>query len=197
MKKRSITLYAVFAVLLVVVCAVVCSKKSKDSTDTANASSDVPAPSVTQEGLAGHGSDGVGPGATCIACEMKGTNQAKPICFHTSKTPDIGTTDPAKFGCDGFPPADQARCKTLLSCLRVNHCAQGDDTVTCLCGPLDRETCISKPIESLPGPCRDQYIAAASGGNVLTLWGSTDSPIGVANNLYSCDLDAPCTCSGM
>ena len=129
----------------------------------------------------------------CLECEMQAA--AKGTCPNVSKTSVLGTTDPKKFGCSGFAPADQARCTALLDCVRSKHCANGFDPLPCLCGPgMDAPTCAQKPIKSLPGVCRDLYIAAANGGDVYTLFYSTDSTIGVANNLFTCDVDAHCSC---
>jgi hypothetical protein len=132
-------------------------------------------------------------GSTCLNCEMKATNVDK-TCFNDSSTGNVGTTDPKKFGCSGFSASDQAKCNAVLSCIRSSHCGKGDDATPCLCGTLTISACAAQPVTALPGPCRDLYIAAANGGNVYTLFFSTDSPMGIANNLYTCDVDAHCAC---
>ncbi|HVZ70818.1 MAG TPA: hypothetical protein VHJ20_00455 [Polyangia bacterium] len=129
----------------------------------------------------------------CLECEMK-SSLTHPDCANVSRTPNLRTTDPAKFGCDGFPAADRDKCKALLACLRTKKCASGSTPTPCLCGPMDPQACSDKPVKTLPGACRDEYIAAAKGGDLYTLFFSSDSMVGVANNLYACDVEAHCTC---
>jgi hypothetical protein len=148
-------------------------------------------------GAAGAGTGAAGaadtdPAIACQACELSATTGA--TCFQTSSTANPDTTDPMKFGCNGFSAVDQAECKALIACIRTNHCGKSDDATPCLCGVLDPTTCASTAIASLTGACRDQYVAAADGGNVFSLFFSTDSPIGIANNLFTCDVDASCAC---
>jgi cysteine-rich repeat protein len=129
----------------------------------------------------------------CQLCELKATN-VDGTCFQTSTTANAGTTDFTKFGCNGFSGADKTNCEALLGCMRTNNCGAGSDPTPCLCGNLSATTCATTAVASLPGVCKPQYVAAANGGDVFGLFFSTDSPIGVANNLYTCDKDAPCSC---
>jgi hypothetical protein len=126
---------------------------------------------------------------TCAACERTNTNVSG-ICSQTSSTPNLGTNDWTKFGCNGFSGADKTNCLALIACMRSNHCGNGDDPTPCLCGALAPAACATTPVASLPGVCAAKYVTAAAGGDVFGLFFSTDSPIGVANNLYSCDVDA-------
>jgi hypothetical protein len=126
----------------------------------------------------------------CTPCEISGTTAG--TCFQTSSTPNAGTTDKTKFGCNGFTGAALTACQDLIGCMRTSHCGAGDDPTPCLCGNLSQNACATTPAASLPGVCAPKYIAAAAGGDVFGLFFSTDSPIGVSNNLYSCDVDA-CT----
>ncbi|HVX96289.1 MAG TPA: hypothetical protein VHK47_15355 [Polyangia bacterium] len=178
---------AVFAVVLAVFAATLCascSKKPRASSAPPVASA---APGAVVAPTAGERS------ASCLECEMRASHNPTG-CPNTSPTANVGTNDPAKFGCDGFAPAERARCKALLACLKAKRCAKGEDPTPCLCGPMDPQTCASKPVRSLPGACRDEYVAAIAGADIYTLFFSTDSPVGVANNLFACDVATPCTC---
>ena len=139
----------------------------------------------------------------CSICELAGTNAG--VCFNTEATtpPTNGTL--AQFGCSGFPGADNTECIALVACLRGSACQAAihaatadygeagvgfDDTTPCLCGGIAKATCLAA--SSWTGVCAPQYVAASDGGNVLSLFFSTDSPIGVANNLMTCDIDDSC-----
>jgi hypothetical protein len=128
----------------------------------------------------------------CQLCERTATTAG--TCFQTSTTANAGTSDFTKFGCNGFTGADKTNCLALIGCMRTNHCGAGDDPTPCLCGTLSAATCATTSPASLPGLCAPAYITAAAGGDVFGLFFSTDSPIGISNNLYTCDVDAPCTC---
>jgi hypothetical protein len=124
----------------------------------------------------------------CQACEMASTVGG--LCFQTSSTPYTNTADPTKFGCNGFMGAERTSCEALIQCLRTNHCGAGSDPTPCLCGDLPATTCVNTPLASLTGACVSQYVTAAAGGDVFGLFFSIESPVGVANNLYTCDVDA-------
>jgi cysteine-rich repeat protein len=126
----------------------------------------------------------------CTPCEISATTAG--TCFQTSNTDNAGTTDSAKFGCNGFTGAALTACNDLIACMRATKCGAGDDPTPCLCGALPATTCATTPAASLPGVCAPKYVTAAAGGDVFGLFFSTDSPIGVSNNLYACDVDA-CT----
>jgi hypothetical protein len=128
----------------------------------------------------------------CQMCEISHTTSG--VCSQTSNTANAGTMDFTKFGCNGFTGADKTNCEALIGCMRTNHCGAGDDPTPCLCGTLAPAACATTPVASLPGVCAPKYVTAAAGGDVFGLFFSTDSPIGVSNNLYSCDVDSPCTC---
>jgi hypothetical protein len=196
--KLCTTQAALAAAIVISLSAIGCSKKKTAPTDTGAAGSTGAAGASSPAGAAGAAGAPAattgGSGSTCVACELAGTNNAAKTCGHTSSTADKDTSDASKFGCAGFAAADSAACNIILSCLRSSHCANGDDPIPCLCGGLDPTTCASKSVATLPGVCGPQYVAAANGGDVLTLFFSADSPIGVANNLYTCDIDAHCAC---
>jgi hypothetical protein len=148
------------------------------------------------------GSPGTGQSAACLQCEI--TNTTGSVCFNTSSTANAGTTNPALFGCNGFSGADKTNCEALIACLNGATCqAQiatanatlagdypfNDDPLPCLCGTsISKATCLTS--SSWSGACAPQFVAAAAGGNLLNLFTSTDSPVGVANNLMSCEIDS-------
>jgi hypothetical protein len=124
----------------------------------------------------------------CTPCEISHTTSGD--CFQTSSTANAGTTDGAKFGCNGFTGAALTACNDLIACMRTNKCGAGDDPTPCLCGALSAAACATTPVANLTGVCAPKYVTAAAGGDVFGLFFSTDSPIGVSNNLYTCDVDA-------
>jgi hypothetical protein len=144
------------------------------------------------------GSDGGGTSIACAQCEMNATNVLG-ACFATSTTPNSGPTDPTSFGCEGFTGDDRTHCLALLDCIRTGNgsgttCAVGDDPTACLCGSLTPTVCGGMAPATLPGICRDVYLAAAGSNDIFSVFFSTDSPVGVANNLLTCDVDVPCPC---
>ncbi len=137
-------------------------------------------------GSMGQGGQGA-QSAACTTCETNATNDG--VCFNTSFD---GTTN----GCDGFPAAQKDACYALLNCIRTGNgsghtCASGDDATPCLCGTLASAACGQSDPTTLPGVCRAQYIAA-NGGTGTGLFGAffaAGSPVGIANNLFTCDID--------
>ncbi|HVY37597.1 MAG TPA: hypothetical protein VHM31_06665, partial [Polyangia bacterium] len=137
-------------------------------------------------GTAGHAGSGGQP-AACTTCETAAT--ADGTCFNTS-------VDGATSGCDGFTGVQRDACYALLACIRTGNnsghtCANLDDATPCLCGTLSATTCGQSDPTTLPGVCRPQYIAA-NGGTGTGLFGiffSISSPVGIANNLFTCDVD--------
>lgn len=173
--------------------------------------------------------------AACVQCQLANSVGHDRKCNHTSSTANELTTDPAKFGCDGFDAGEARLCRELLDCLRGPACAADiehavaqqskwgatsgynvndlrDDPTPCFCGrvpkidfdtgrPVDpshpgagnvmQPGCVSIEATQLTGACAAQY-RAFKGVNVHTAFYSTDSGIGVANNLFSCERDVPC-----
>ncbi|HVT06379.1 MAG TPA: hypothetical protein VHO67_02930 [Polyangia bacterium] len=135
----------------------------------------------------GHGGPGGGPPPDCTTCETLAT--ADGTCFNTS-------VDGVTNGCDGFFGAQRDACIALMTCIRTGNgtghtCASGDDPRPCLCGALTITACAGSGPTTLPGVCRPQYIAA-NGGTGTGLFGAffgTTSPVGIANNLFICDVD--------
>ncbi|MFL5306756.1 MAG: hypothetical protein ACJ8F1_16185 [Polyangia bacterium] len=137
-------------------------------------------------GVAGNMGTGGQPQA-CTVCETNAT--ADGTCFNTSVD---GTTN----GCDGFTGTQRDACYALVSCIRTGNgagksCANLDDPTPCLCGTLTATACGQSDPTTLPGACRAQYIAA-NGGTGTGLFGAffaTGSPVGIANNMFTCDID--------
>jgi hypothetical protein len=135
----------------------------------------------------------------CTLCEQS-TGNADVCPPENLSVP--GQTAPACFGCAGFSPGNTTatnNCNALLSCIRTMKCANGDDPTPCYCGNLDPGTCVTSGAPTT-APCFAQYTAAAMGfsGNVFTQFFDPKTPIGIADNLVSCDADAhmpgPCVC---
>jgi hypothetical protein len=100
------------------------------------------------------------------------------------------------FGCDGFTGAAKTSCLALLSCIRATHCLAFDDPTPCLCGSLSPATCVTQGAPA-NAPCAAQYAAAAAAGfpgTVFSQFADPTTPVGIADNLASCDVDAVCTC---
>jgi hypothetical protein len=108
------------------------------------------------------------------------------------------------FGCYGFaagPP--QTSCSNLLSCLRTSSCSginglPPDDFSSCFCGSLTSIACLQNNGDPT-AKCYAQYNAALAAVNVpgatnsvATLYVDPRSPIGIADNIAKCDVDAMC-----
>ncbi len=145
----------------------------------------------------------------CTNCELAGTVAGN--CFNTS-VPGQGATN-ATFGCSGFANAtDQQNCIALVDCLRGVACQNEihsagseyqevltvpqpfDAPVPCLCGNLPFQTCLLMT-GGWPGACAPEYEAAAKWDfvGVLSAFFDPTTPMGVANNLMTCDIDNLCS----
>jgi hypothetical protein len=156
-------------------------------------------------GVAGSGAGGMNanscsPTTSCIACEMDPNNSAAcpvslstvpgaPLCTNAAGAP----TSP--WGCDGFTGTARTNCNALANCIRTSNCAAGDDPTPCYCGNLTPANCVTMGAPATAA-CFAQYNAAATGfaGTVFTQFFDPSFPVGIANNLAACDIDAPCTC---
>jgi hypothetical protein len=119
------------------------------------------------------------------------------VPFADSCTKELVTVpnSPA-WGCSGFTGANNTACVNLLSCVRGNgpqgKCLNGNDPTPCLCGALDPGTCVTSGAPTT-APCAAQYVAATlAGTSVFVQFNDPSSPVGIANNLVACDVDAPC-----
>jgi len=88
-----------------------------------------------------------------------------------------------------------AACNALRTCLLTKACAVGNDPTPCYCGARDATTCASQGPDGT-GACLAQYNAVTlpAGKQVADVFTDATSPIGVANNLLTCDVDATCAC---
>ena len=141
--------------------------------------------------------DGAGP--ACQACRE---NAKAPFCAANYIAPQASgsITVNGQKGCPGFDdPKLRASCENVLRCIHSTGCAEGNNPTVCLCGGVDMFACSRGAYAGVPttGVCNDVYKAALEGGppgTVIQLFGDAKSPIGVANNSYTCDVDANCPC---
>jgi hypothetical protein len=148
-------------------------------------------------------------GTACNQCEFNDT--APPLSFCSGTTIAPTTTTLAAFGCSGFTAAsDTAECTALAACLRGASCQAAiqsatsdymesgsnfDDPHPCLCGNVPLATCLGAT--SWTGVCAAQYVAASNGGSPLVNFGNNALPIGIANNLMTCDVDSTVADNGL
>lgn len=138
-------------------------------------------------------------GTACQACRE---NAKAPFCAANYVAPQASgsITVNGQKGCSGFDdPKLRASCENVLRCIHATGCAEGNNPTKCLCGSVDMFTCSRGAWAGVPttGVCKDVYKAALEGGppgTVIQLFGDTKSPIGVANNTHTCDVDANCPC---
>jgi hypothetical protein len=137
--------------------------------------------------------------STCTQCEKDGTTAGN--CIGTK----VDNSLPA-FGCAGLAAADIPKCMTLLNCLQTHpncsiggdHTALSDDPTDCFCGALTITNCNGAPAASIAGQCASAYFALYGGvtdANRALILGdffNRMKPIGMANNLYACDVDNSC-----
>jgi hypothetical protein len=154
---------------------------------------------VATGGIVGTGGTTV---SACTTCEFN--DSAPPLSFCAGTTIAPATTTISVFGCDGFTAAaDKATCNALANCLRGAACQAAihsatpdyqeaassfDDPHPCLCGSVSLASCLGAT--TFTGVCAAQYAAAANGGSVLNNYGNNALPIGIANNLMTCDVDS-------
>lgn len=136
-------------------------------------------------------------GPACQACRDQATAQFCAPSYVTPQASDNIKVNGRK-GCCGFEDATlRANCENILACIRSQGCGRGDSPVRCLCGELGMGACATAA--SWSGPCTAVYQAALAGGppgKLIRLFGDPRSPIGVANNTFTCDVNAACPCGG-
>lgn len=167
------------------------------------------------------------PSATVAACQACQLASAAPNCVPTLLTattrPDLSTGDAIAvgWGLDTLASADaRDAAAALLRCLNQNACARNSTNTApgsnpvlgCFCGAgVTPEDCIGGA--GVHGPCLDQYRAAAvvsAGGPAATASLASASlfitmaafdpsgPIGLADTIKQCAIDAPCpVCDGL
>ena len=137
----------------------------------------------------------------CQACEQKSytTGKAKFSCVQSLYSGTSG------FACASLPGTAttglQGECNDLRNCIASTHCAgtngyNADDPTPCYCGALNPTDCVNMGAPTTSA-CYGKYVAALVGGpsgTVFDLFTNPASPVGVANNLVKCDIDAVCTC---
>jgi hypothetical protein len=100
-------------------------------------------------------------------------------------------------GCEGFSGLQLTSCNALLACIRGQGpggaCAAGDDPTPCVCDGLDVGSCVQGPLPP-QAACAAEYLAAAGGigPDVLMHFYDPATPVGIADNLLACDVDAGC-----
>jgi len=130
---------------------------------------------------------------SCDACE-KSTYSSGKAKFSCS-TSLFGAG--GAVGCGIFTGNLLNECNALRTCIATKHCSgtngyNSDDPTPCYCGALDATTCAMNGAPTT-APCYTEYQAALAGGpagTVFDLFGNPASPIGVADNIVKCDLDA-------
>jgi hypothetical protein len=134
---------------------------------------------------------GAGGNNACVTCEMR-------VPFADACTPALLQTTPSSgWSCNSFTGTALANCNALLACVRgqsaAGSCLAGDDPTPCLCGALDPSTCVTSGAPA-NAPCAAQYAAAAMGfpGTVFTQFFDPTTPVGIADNTVTCDVDQPC-----
>jgi len=135
-------------------------------------------------------------GATCSSCRNSSTAKFCDTSYIAPKASgDIKVN--GNKGCCGFEdPKLRASCEAILQCIRTTGCGVGNDPSPCLCGDVPPAVC-SRNLKPPTGKCKDVYAAALAGGppgTVIKLFGDVTSPIGVANNTFTCDVDSSCAC---
>jgi hypothetical protein len=134
-------------------------------------------------------------GPACNACRDKATAQ---FCAPSYVAPQASGNIKVngQKGCCGFEdPTLRANCENILACVRSQGCGSGNSPIRCLCGDQGMGPCAAA--DSWSGPCAAVYTAALAGGppgKLIPLFGDPRSPIGVANNTFTCDVDAACPC---
>jgi len=185
--------------MLVTVSAVGCKKKSAGGEgEIAAAAASAPA----------------GPSGDCKACELGSSQRGCEAQYLTAARDGAGKPVPGTFGCASLStPAAQQACDGLLGCIKKNHCwtnaagtGPGDNpSVGCFCGTLSPSACPSGA--GANGHCVAAYKAAALASAGAPAAGADDAafsafiaqhafdattPIGIADDVVSCAVDANC-----
>jgi hypothetical protein len=135
-------------------------------------------------------------GAACQDCR---TTAKAPFCDAKYVAPQASeniAVNGLKSCCGFEDPKLRAQCESVLTCIRTTGCAVGNNPSRCLCGDVDQITC-ARSGKQHTGPCAAAYRAAAVAGTpagIIAVFGDPKSPIGVANNTFTCDVDASCPC---
>jgi hypothetical protein len=135
-------------------------------------------------------------GAACQTCRSSAAAQFCDAQYVTPQASGKITVNGQK-GCCGFnDPKLRADCEAILRCVRTTGCGAGNSPTRCLCGDLDQLACAAS-VKPHKGPCAAVYAAAVASGaprDIIAVFGDPKSPIGVANNTFTCEVDASCPC---
>ena len=137
--------------------------------------------------------------ATCRGCLSGGIVTACTTCEQADAAdcpPSLNQVPGGcSWGCSGFSGKSLADCQALLTCIRTQQCATGDDPTPCLCGALAPSVCATSGAPAT-APCAAQYAAAAAdaAGTVFSQFSNPTTPVGIADNQLSCEIDSACAC---
>jgi cysteine-rich repeat protein len=107
---------------------------------------------------------------------------------------------PGAWGCAGLTGSAKTKCEALVTCIRTSHCAVAtSDAQACFCGTAGDLACLTGMAN---GACKAQYEAAAGSsdpGVIAGLFTDPSSPVGLADNQITCDVDTSSTpnCTGV
>ncbi|MES1157568.1 MAG: hypothetical protein ABUL67_00585, partial [Haliangium ochraceum] len=147
----------------------------------------------------------LGDSTACNTCVFNGN--ANGICGIISTS--NGGNSPADTACDGLTGADKQTCLDLLFCLQGKACQAAiqayprtadfdeskigfDNPLPCLCGSLDRNTCIGSNTAAWNGVCAQFFRNGSAGGDVTGNDTNNDVPEGLAVDSFTCQIDASC-----
>lgn len=132
--------------------------------------------------------------SACIVCETSGA-----ACLGVKVTPS------SAHGCAGLTGAALTNCQNLHSCLDTHpNCSQPPggppvtDPTACFCGTLPAAACAGAEAASIAGQCASAYFAVYGGVNnanrdqILGDFFNRTTAVGMANNLYACDVTKSC-----
>jgi len=130
----------------------------------------------------------------CIVCETAGT-----ACSGTK------VTAASAFGCAGLTGTAFTQCTSLHSCLDTHpNCSKPPggppitDPSSCFCGALTAAQCAGAASASIAGDCAASYFAVYGGvtdtnrDQIIADFFNRTLPVGMANNLYACDVTKSC-----
>jgi hypothetical protein len=132
--------------------------------------------------------------SACISCERSGGD-----CMGTS------VTAASAYGCAGLTGAALTNCNNLHLCLAQHpNCSAPPsgppitDPTACFCGTLSAEDCAGAQAADVHGDCAASYFAVygavtnANRAQVLSDFFNRATAVGMANNLYACDVGKTC-----
>jgi hypothetical protein len=159
------------------------------------------------------GTGGVNGAVACATCEF---NDSANLGFCSGVTVSGNFDTVSDFGCNSLTSAtDIANCNALVACLRGAACQSAiknatadfqeagsnfDDPHPCLCGTASFSTCLGEANSAFNGVCAGAYLTAVNGDagdSILNHLGDPASPIGIADDLMTCDVDSTVAANGL